>query len=172
MATFIGVGFLASASTSLIGGVASTAATVVGGAAQAGAQAGAQAIGEATRAYDVDTLFRAAPQSNTGGDAAANANQNAAQNNNGRPNGEADSRSEVTRILARGVSEGEVPAADRTYLTQLVSSRTGIPQARSGEARGPGDREGEGTRDEGEGRGRRGPQGGRQVLHLHPAYPC
>jgi hypothetical protein len=35
----------------------------------------------------------------------------------------------VTRILASGVANGDVPAADRTYLAQLVAARTGISQA-------------------------------------------
>ena len=126
VATFIGVGLLASATTSLVGGVASTAATVVGGAAQAGAQAGAQAVSQAARAYDVDTLFRRA-----GGEAAApaagqDAGRNATQNGGG---GNENWRAEATRILANGVTQGEVPADDRTYLAQIVASRTGISQA-------------------------------------------
>jgi len=35
----------------------------------------------------------------------------------------------VTRILASGIANGDVPAADRTYLVQLVAARTGISQA-------------------------------------------
>ena len=40
-----------------------------------------------------------------------------------------DSNAQMTRILASGVANGDVPAADRTYLAQLVSARTGISQA-------------------------------------------
>ena len=40
-----------------------------------------------------------------------------------------DSNAQVTRILASGVANGDVPAADRTYLAQLVAARTGISQA-------------------------------------------
>jgi hypothetical protein len=40
----------------------------------------------------------------------------------------ADLRAEVTRILATGMANGDVPAADRSYLAGLVASRAGIPQ--------------------------------------------
>ena len=40
------------------------------------------------------------------------------------------SRAEVGRILARGLRRGsDIAAADRTYLAQVVSGRTGLPQA-------------------------------------------
>ncbi len=35
---------------------------------------------------------------------------------------------EATRILAKGAATGDVPAADRTYLAQLVAARTGIAE--------------------------------------------
>jgi hypothetical protein len=41
----------------------------------------------------------------------------------------ADARSEVTRLLLRSAGRGEVSAADRTYLAQLIAARTGITQA-------------------------------------------
>ena len=131
VATFIGVGMLASATTSLVGGVASTAATVVGGAAQAGAQAGAQAVSQAARQYDLDTLFRRAPGETPAGAAGQNATQTAAAATEGAANGAGNEnwRGEATRILVNGVTQGEVPAGDRTYLAQIVSSRTGVPQA-------------------------------------------
>jgi hypothetical protein len=59
-------------------------------------------------AYNVDTLFRAAQP-----------NANGAGSN-------ADARAEATRILARSLSSGDVPAADRTYLAQLVAARAGV----------------------------------------------
>ena len=40
---------------------------------------------------------------------------------------DADTRAEVTRIVARGVSQGGLSADDRGYLAQLVSQRTGLP---------------------------------------------
>ncbi|MDF3074916.1 MAG: hypothetical protein K0S54_2583 [Alphaproteobacteria bacterium] len=38
-------------------------------------------------------------------------------------------REEVDRILARGVTRGEIVKEDRTYIAQLVSRETGMPQA-------------------------------------------
>jgi hypothetical protein len=40
---------------------------------------------------------------------------------------DAESRAEVTRILARGVAQGGLTDQDRTYLAQLVAQRTGLP---------------------------------------------
>ncbi|MFL4968082.1 MAG: hypothetical protein ACJ8EU_05090 [Xanthobacteraceae bacterium] len=40
---------------------------------------------------------------------------------------DAESRAEVTRIVARGVAQGGLTDQDRTYLAQLVSQRTGLP---------------------------------------------
>ena len=41
----------------------------------------------------------------------------------------ADARSEVSRLLLRSAGKGEVSSADRTYVAQLVATRTGISQA-------------------------------------------
>ena len=57
--------------------------------------------------YTIDTLFR----SDT---AATGSNQ--------------DSRAEATRIIANGLRNGDLPPADRTYLAQLIASKTGIAQ--------------------------------------------
>jgi hypothetical protein len=38
----------------------------------------------------------------------------------------ADARAEATRILARSLTSGDVAAADRIYLAQLVAARTGV----------------------------------------------
>jgi hypothetical protein len=37
-----------------------------------------------------------------------------------------DARAEVARILAQGATTGDVPASDRTYLTELVTAHTGV----------------------------------------------
>jgi hypothetical protein len=37
-------------------------------------------------------------------------------------------RAEATPIIARGLSEGGMPAADKAYLTQLVAGHTGLSQ--------------------------------------------
>jgi hypothetical protein len=145
LSTVLVASLLASATASLVGAGAHGAAMVATGAAAGGAgaagsamtnsgSAGAGGAGGAARAsgsagdssapagtmvgtmspvgsisaYNVDTLFRAAQP-----------NANGAGSN-------ADARAEATRILARSLSSGDVPAADRTYLAQLVAARAGV----------------------------------------------
>jgi hypothetical protein len=79
-----------------------------GGGAGSSAPAGTMSPVGSVSAYNVDTLFRSAQP-----------NANAASSN-------ADARAEATRILARSLTSGDVPAADRTYLAQLIAARTGI----------------------------------------------
>lgn len=96
--------------------VASATASAVGTGVRAGAAVGsgaAQAAGNAVphtsvSGYDVDTLFRS-----TRPDTSASA---------------ADARAETTRILAKGLTTGDVPSADRAYIAQMVAARTGISQ--------------------------------------------
>jgi hypothetical protein len=115
-------GFLAWATATVFGAVAlASAATIIAGGATAGAaqgagQAAAQSAGTgAPNPYFVDALLRPQPGSPAGG-----------------PAGQADPaaiRGEITRILARGLGEGgELPAADRAYLAQVVAARTGMSQ--------------------------------------------
>jgi len=90
----------------MIGAGARAAATVASGAAQ-GAVNSAQS-GTSVVSYDVDMLFRS-----------------------GRPDtttSTSDVRAETTRILAKGLATGDVPAADRSYLAELVAARTGISE--------------------------------------------
>jgi hypothetical protein len=110
----ISAAFLASAASSVVGGVAKTGAEVAGTAATAGAAAGAAKAGEGgldAQAYSVDALFRS-DKSGTGGAA-----------------DDAEVRREAGHILANAVREGgEVPAADRTHLSRLVAAKTGMSQ--------------------------------------------
>jgi hypothetical protein len=101
LASVAGTILLTAAASSVIGGSVQGAATMAGGAAQAAASR--------VSGYDVDTLFRSDRP-----DPAA---------------GTRDVAAEATRILATGISNGDVPPADSSYLTQLVAARTGIPQA-------------------------------------------
>ena len=39
-----------------------------------------------------------------------------------------DTRAEISRILASSVASGSLSTENRTYLAQLVSQRTGLPQ--------------------------------------------
>jgi hypothetical protein len=108
VATVIGVVVLAAAASSIVGGGVRAGATVASGAAQGAAnsaQSGSPPIG----AYDVDKMFRS-----TRPDANAST---------------ADARAETTRILAKGLINGEVSPADRTYLAELAAARTGVAQA-------------------------------------------
>jgi hypothetical protein len=108
LATVIGAVVLGSAASSIVGGGVRAGATVASGAAQGAAnsaQSGTPQIG----VYDVDRAFRS-----TRPDANAST---------------ADARAETTRILAKGVANGEVPPADRTYLVESVAARTGASQA-------------------------------------------
>ena len=100
---------LASAVTSLIGGAARGATSVAAGAVQGAAQGATQSgAGADASGYLVDTLFRRERPD---------------------PSGNAQEvRSEASRILLSGVASGDVPAADKTYLAQLVAARTGLSQ--------------------------------------------
>jgi hypothetical protein len=104
------VGLVASSASSIVGGTTRAATTVVGGAlggAAQGAMQNATPSGQAD--YFVDTLFRPA------------------QPNANAPVSEV--RGEAARILAASLAGSAVPPADRTYLAQLVAARAGIPQA-------------------------------------------
>jgi hypothetical protein len=95
--------------------LASAVSSLVGAGARAATAATAAAAGGATQSglvspYNVDMLFRPAqPDANT-------------------PSGTADARAEATRILTESLSSADVPAADRTYLAQLVAARTGTSE--------------------------------------------
>lgn len=116
-ATLIAAGVFALVSGGVLAGGVHAAATVGAGAAH-GATAGGVAnsaapnsggsLGSSVTPYDIDVLFRS-----TSTDPGTNST---------------DARAEATRTLARDITAGEVPSEDRTYLTQLVASRTGVSQ--------------------------------------------
>jgi hypothetical protein len=101
LATILGTLLLAATASSIVAGGVHAASAIAGGAAQ-GATSGVSS-------YAVDGLFRSNQV-----DASISTQDAAAQ---------------ASRILANGIRNGEVPPADRTYLAQLVSAKTGIPQA-------------------------------------------
>jgi hypothetical protein len=94
--------------------LASGAASVVSGAAHAGGSA-LEAAGHAvssegsSAAYFTDMLFRA-DHPDTSGDSA-------------------EARAEVGRILTTDALSGEMPAADRTYVAQVIAACTGLSRA-------------------------------------------
>jgi hypothetical protein len=103
LATVIGALILASAGSSAVGTGTQATATVASGAAQ-----GAGAMTQ-QRAYDVDTLFR--------GEKPELASSSR------------DTHAETTRILAGGLTGGDVSDTDRAYLADTVATRTGLSQA-------------------------------------------
>jgi hypothetical protein len=103
VATTIVAILVASATSSMLGAGIHAATTAGSGAVQ-----GAVQTGTTMGPYDVDTLFRSAKPS---------------------PNSSpTDGRAEAGHILAKGLSAGDVPAADRSYLANLVAARTGMSQ--------------------------------------------
>jgi hypothetical protein len=115
LSTLLVAGILSSALTGLVSGGLSATTSVLSGAAQGATQVAGDKASSLSdpSGYFIDTLFR---PSQPPAPAAAGSDPAAA-------------RSEVTRLLANDLASGEVPAADKTYLAQLVSSRTGLPQA-------------------------------------------
>ncbi len=106
--------FLASAASSLIGGGASLLSSMGGGLAQVAGKAAGSA-GDAAKsisdpgAFITDTLMRT---------------QKPAPNADPK-----DVTAEVGRIIATSVKNGEIAPADKTYVAQVISARTGLSQA-------------------------------------------
>ncbi len=105
----IGAALLTSAATAVVGGTVSAGATAAGAAAGGGAAAAAQSkdSGGDLNAYVVDGLFRS---------------------DRPRANDDAAVREEVGRVFVTGMKQGELPAADRSYLAQVIAARTGVSQ--------------------------------------------
>jgi hypothetical protein len=101
---------LASAASSIVSGAAKAGAAAVETAGAVAGPAVGQAASQVTNpnAYFTDMLFRTdrAP---------------AAGAQTGTP-------ADAGRIFARGLTSGDLPAADKTYLAQIVASRTGLSQ--------------------------------------------
>lgn len=115
LATLLMVFVLGSALTGIVGSGVQAASTVASGAAM-GASAGAATAdgGDAATGYFVDALFRPNDPARL---AAAGAE------------GDAAAAAQASRILIAGAAAGEIPAADRAYLGQLVAARTGLSEA-------------------------------------------
>jgi hypothetical protein len=102
LATVIGAIVLASAASAIVGAGAEAVGNVAAGAARGAASTAANAVSP----YDIDTLFRS-----TQSDASSGGN---------------DARAEAGRILAQAATTGELSAADRGYLADLIAARTGV----------------------------------------------
>jgi MFS family permease len=101
----ISAGLLASAASSIAGGAAQAGSSLIKGAAGSVVQMAGAAD---PTAYFSDMLLRSDHPPAQGDEAASHA--------------------EIGRIVARGVSSGDLSAPDKTYLAQLVASRTGLSQ--------------------------------------------
>jgi hypothetical protein len=102
LGVLIGALFLALSAT----GVATTAVKATSGAAQVAVEKMAEAAqGASPWSRAVDTAFRSSRPEATNS---------------------ADARDEATAIVARGIARGDIPEADRAYLAQVISARTGV----------------------------------------------
>jgi hypothetical protein len=106
VAAVIGVAVIALVASSVTSGIDHRAPTVGSGAAEGTNQA---MLSANRSAYYVDSLYRSDH---------SNANGN-----------DQEVRAETSRILATGIGNGDIPAADKAYLVQLVAARAGLSQA-------------------------------------------
>jgi hypothetical protein len=100
--------FLASAATTMVGGTAQLGATAGGAEMATGAASQSEGRTRGPNGYFVDTLVRSDHPSSDRNDVSVHA--------------------EVGRIFAHALRQGDMPAADKTYLGQLVAARTGLSQ--------------------------------------------
>jgi len=105
LATVVGAAFLTAAASNIAGGAPSALASAAGVSATQSAGFGGQVD------YYVDALLRSNPT------ASPNTTDLRA------------TRAEIARILTNGLRDSDVPAPDRTYVTQVVAARTGLSQA-------------------------------------------
>jgi hypothetical protein len=90
------------------GGAAMTAATATGGAAQAAVEKMADAAeGANPFSQAVDIAFRTTRPD---------------------PGNSLEARNDAIAIVARGITQGDIPEADRTYLAQVIAARTGVAE--------------------------------------------
>jgi hypothetical protein len=118
--TVITAAFLTSAAAAMLGGAARAGAS----AAEMSAATSSQGAGQ--NGYFVDTLLRSnsaaiatttASSTLTGASTATTAADNTS------------ARGEVGAIFSNALRQGNIPAADKTYLAQMIAARTGISEA-------------------------------------------
>ena len=102
VATLLVAGIVTAGATAFVGMGARAAATA--------APAAAAAVASSTAPYEIQVMFR----STAGAEA--------------KGTGAADAQGQAVSVLMRAMESGELPAADRTYLAQLVASQTGTSQ--------------------------------------------
>lgn len=107
----------------------SAAAAMLGGAAKAGASAAEMSAstrpqdGVSQNGYFVDTLLR----SNNAAPATATSSAIGAPPVTSAPDN-TYARGEVGAIFSNALRQGNIPAADKTYLAQMIAARTGITE--------------------------------------------
>jgi hypothetical protein len=110
VATVVVAMFAGSTIGSIVSAGAQTAASAVGATTSAAATVASNAAPDFSTSYFTDALLRP-NASATATPAAGNDERTAA---------------EVSRILANGALQGEIPADDRLYLEQTIAARTGL----------------------------------------------
>ncbi len=125
----IAVAFLASAASSIVGTTAKVA-----GAAAAGTGAIAAMPGAASAAPDAPSVATGSSRQMPGPLAGMVApsgylTDSLFRNDRSGPDTAQDLRPEVGRILAEALRKGSLPPADRTYISQVIASRSGMSQA-------------------------------------------
>lgn len=121
----MGAALLAIAGAATAFTTAHSASMVAAGAASGAAAKGTDAaLARAPADYAVDLLLRPAPSgaSQSGQTAAAPSAQSAT-------GGDASLRAETTRIFRTAIDNRALTQRDRDYLTQVVATRTGLPEA-------------------------------------------
>ncbi|MEP7098036.1 MAG: hypothetical protein ABI748_10270 [Dokdonella sp.] len=120
---------LTSASNSLVGTTAKVAAgaggAVAGAAGPTAMQGATEAMAGSDSRYFIDRMFRGDQSAATGGTSGAAMNAGGA----GPSPGDVQIRGEIGRIFAIGTQDGTLGAADRSYVTQVIASRTGLSPA-------------------------------------------
>jgi hypothetical protein len=105
---------------------AGATAHVTAGAAAGGNQATASTTGATD--YFVDLLFRPAPSTATAAGQRPAADTVGIAAAGAQPALSNEARAEITRVVARSVSQARIDDSDRAYLAQMVATRTGLSQ--------------------------------------------
>jgi len=105
LATVVGAAVLASA----VGAASEKGIEAATSVTSSAAKGMAASLSDSVTSYDVDRLLRSP--------------------DGGKSGSEADQKAEVTRILTKDISTGEVSAEDRDYLTKLVAARAGVSES-------------------------------------------
>ncbi len=123
----ITVVFLASAASSIVGSVAKLGGTAAVGTIEVGSlSAPATAMNVTSGAPR-----QVSPGQSTASGSSVYLTDSLFRNDRAGPDSAQSLRPEVERILAEAVRKGSLPAADRTYVAQVVAARTGMTQSDS-----------------------------------------